>query len=69
LHLQGWTGQDKTLFLSPDEAKARSVLADFFSDQYYGSWYHNSGIIIFAVLASHFVTLFGGGWAWLIIIL
>jgi len=31
--------------------------------------WHNAGIIVFAVIASHFVTLFGGGWGWLVIIL
>ncbi|GAA6050737.1 hypothetical protein JCM3770_006601 [Rhodotorula araucariae] len=65
----GWTGQDKTLFLSPEEARERSILADFLSDAYYGQWYHNAGIIVFAVVSSHFVTLFGGGWGWLIVIL
>ncbi|BGP49470.1 Tricalbin-2 [Rhodotorula kratochvilovae] len=65
----GWTGQDKTLFLSPEEARERSILADFVSDAYYGQWYHNAGIIVFAVVSSHFVTLFGGGWGWLIVIL
>ncbi|GAA5905720.1 hypothetical protein JCM8208_000876 [Rhodotorula glutinis] len=65
----GWTGQDKTLFLSPDEARERSILADFVSDAYYGQWYHNAGIIVFAVVSSHFVTLFGGGWGWLVVIL
>ncbi|GAA5844845.1 hypothetical protein JCM11251_007345 [Rhodosporidiobolus azoricus] len=64
----GWTGQDKTLFLSPEEAHERSVLQDFFSDAYYGQWYHNAGIILFAILASHFLTLLGGGWGWLIVV-
>lgn len=36
---------------------------------YYGQWYHNAGIIVFAVVASHFVTLFGGGFGWLIIVM
>ncbi|TNY17332.1 C2 domain-containing protein [Rhodotorula diobovata] len=65
----GWTGQDKTLFLSPEEARERSILAEFVSDAYYGQWYHNAGIVVFAVVSSHFVTLFGGGWGWLIVIL
>ncbi|GAA5849255.1 hypothetical protein JCM8547_006494 [Rhodosporidiobolus lusitaniae] len=64
----GWTGQDRTLFLSPEELKERSLLADFVSDAYYGQWYHNAGIILFAILASHFLTLLGGGWGWLIVV-
>lgn len=31
--------------------------------------YHNAGIIVFAVISTHFVTLFGGGWGWMIVIL
>jgi hypothetical protein len=33
------------------------LLADFLNDMYYGQWYHNAGVIVFAVVASHFVTL------------
>ncbi|GAA5961362.1 hypothetical protein JCM21900_006679 [Sporobolomyces salmonicolor] len=65
----GWTGQDRTLFLAPEDAKKRSILEDFVSDAYYGEWYHNAGIITFSVVASHFITLFGGGLGWLILIL
>ncbi|GAA5874962.1 hypothetical protein JCM1840_007163 [Sporobolomyces johnsonii] len=65
----GWTGQDRTLFLAPEDAKKRSILEDFVSDAYYGQWYHNAGIITFSVVASHFITLLGGGWGWLIVIL
>ncbi|GEM08900.1 tricalbin [Rhodotorula toruloides] len=65
----GWNGQDKSFFLSPEDARERSILSDFFTDAYYGQWYHNAGIIVFAVVATHFVTLFGGGWGWMVIIL
>lgn len=65
----GWTSRDRTLFLSPTEAEEHSILADFLNDMYYGQWYHNAGIIVFAVVASHFVTLFGGGFGWLIIVM
>ncbi|BGO92542.1 hypothetical protein NBRC10512_000461 [Rhodotorula toruloides] len=60
----GWNGQDKSFFLSPEDARERSILSDFFTDAY-----HNAGIIVFAVVATHFVTLFGGGWGWMVIIL
>ncbi|KAK4700199.1 hypothetical protein P7C70_g6053, partial [Phenoliferia sp. Uapishka_3] len=65
----GWTSMDRTLFLTPEEQLKNSVLADFVSQSYYGEWWHNAGIIVFAVISTHFVTLFGGGWGWLIIIL
>ncbi|GAA5987383.1 hypothetical protein JCM10908_001933 [Rhodotorula pacifica] len=65
----GWTSRDRTLFLSPTEAEEHSILADFVRDTYYGQWYHNAGIIVFAVIASHFVTLFGGGFGWLILVM
>ncbi|KAK4049600.1 Tricalbin-2 [Microbotryomycetes sp. JL201] len=64
----GWTGQDKSLFLAPEEARAHSILSEFISEAYFGQWWHNAGIIIFAVLATHFTTLFGGGMASLIVI-
>ncbi|KAL8287656.1 hypothetical protein RQP46_003514 [Phenoliferia psychrophenolica] len=65
----GWTSQDRTLFQTPEEQLSRSLLSDFVSQAYFGEWWHNAGVIVFAVLATHFVTLFGGGWGWLIIIL
>ncbi|KAM0786716.1 hypothetical protein ACM66B_002158 [Microbotryomycetes sp. NB124-2] len=64
----GWTGQDKSLFLAPEEARAQSILSEFISEAYFGQWWHNAGIIIFAVLASHFATLFGGGIASLLVV-
>ncbi|TFK76782.1 tricalbin [Pluteus cervinus] len=51
------------------EEKDRSVLDMFISEQYYGTWYHNAGIIIFAVVSTHFLTLFRAGWGWLFIVL
>ncbi|SCV70224.1 BQ2448_1618 [Microbotryum intermedium] len=66
----GWNdGPDKSLYLAPEDARAQSILSDFFSDVYFGQWWVNAGIIVFAVVASHFMTLFGGGWGWLIVIL
>ncbi|KAK0198528.1 C2 domain-containing protein [Armillaria mellea] len=51
------------------EEKDKAVLEIFFTDQYYGSWYHNAGVIVFAVFASHFLTRFHFGWGWLFIVL
>lgn len=38
-------------------------------DQYYGDWYHNAGIIAFACIASWLVAVFGGGLAWVFIVM
>lgn len=35
---QGWTGQDKTLFATPEEVRTKNVVSDFLSDIYYGQW-------------------------------
>ena len=39
------------------------------SDKFYGDWYHNAGIIIFACLSSWFVAVLGGGLGWVFIII
>jgi Ca2+-dependent lipid-binding protein len=41
----------------------------FLAEQFYGAWYHNGAVIVFAVLSSHFLTRFHFGWAWLFIVL
>ncbi|KAH9818867.1 C2 domain-containing protein [Melampsora americana] len=51
------------------EVKHTEILETFLGEMYYGTWYHNAAIIFFAVAASHYITLFGGGWSSLIIIL
>lgn len=38
-------------------------------DKLYGDWYHNAAIIVFACFASWLVALFGGGLAWLFIVM
>lgn len=38
-------------------------------DKFYGDWYHNAGIIIFACLTSWFVAVLGGGLGWVFIII
>ncbi|PFH50760.1 hypothetical protein AMATHDRAFT_144179 [Amanita thiersii Skay4041] len=65
----GWremAGVDKP---PSDEARQRGVLDMFISEQYYGYWYHNAGIILFAVITTHFLTRFRFGWGWLFIVL
>ncbi|CAK7566576.1 MAG: Tricalbin-2 [Sporothrix epigloea] len=38
-------------------------------DKFYGDWYHNAGIIIFACLTSWFIAVLGGGLGWVFIII
>ncbi|KFY52897.1 hypothetical protein V496_08078 [Pseudogymnoascus sp. VKM F-4515 (FW-2607)] len=38
-------------------------------DKFYGDWYHNTAIIIFACLASYFIAILGGGLAWVFLIM
>ncbi|KAL8713354.1 MAG: hypothetical protein Q9220_002553 [cf. Caloplaca sp. 1 TL-2023] len=38
-------------------------------DKFFGDWYHNSAIIVFACLASWVVALLGGGLAWVFIVM
>ncbi|KAK5257374.1 Tricalbin-2 [Cryomyces antarcticus] len=38
-------------------------------DKFYGDWYHNAGVIIFACLSSWVVAVLGGGLGWIFIIL
>ncbi|EFP82963.2 uncharacterized protein PGTG_09931 [Puccinia graminis f. sp. tritici CRL 75-36-700-3] len=69
----GWAAQIEHVDLSSksdqDEAKHLDLIETFLSEVYYGTWFHNAAVIFFAVAASHYITLFGGGWASLIIIL
>ncbi|KAF7310594.1 hypothetical protein HMN09_00602200 [Mycena chlorophos] len=53
----------------PEHAADKGVLDMYLSEQYYGAWYHNAAIIVFAVFASHFLTRFNFGWGWLFIVL
>lgn len=55
--------------LPEGDLKDASVLDMFLKEQYYGDWYYNAGVIVFAVFASHFLTRFGFGWGWLFILL
>ncbi|KAH8737653.1 C2 domain-containing protein [Ilyonectria robusta] len=38
-------------------------------DHLYGDWYHNTGIIIFACISSWVVAVFGGGLAWVFLVM
>ncbi|KDQ54885.1 hypothetical protein JAAARDRAFT_37997 [Jaapia argillacea MUCL 33604] len=55
--------------LAEGEEKDKTVLDAFLSEQFYGEWYHNAGLIVVAVLVTHFMTRFNFGWGWLFIVL
>ena len=38
-------------------------------DKFFGDWYHNAGVIIFACLASWTVAVLGGGLGWVFIVM
>ena len=67
----GWraVGGTDNAPLTEGEQKDKATLAMFIEEQYYGAWYHNAAIIIFAILASHFLTLFRFGWGWLLVVI
>lgn len=67
----GWrqVGGIDTAPLPEGELKDMSVLDMFLKEQYYGDWYYNAGVIVFAVFTSHFLTRFGFGFGWLFILL
>ncbi|TXT05904.1 hypothetical protein VHUM_03665 [Vanrija humicola] len=50
-------------------AEQLDILSNFLSDQYYGQWYHNAGVILFAVVATRLITVLRFSWAWVAIIL
>ncbi|KAF8604948.1 tricalbin [Ceratobasidium sp. AG-I] len=52
-----------------DEERDRGLIAMHLSEMYYGEWYHNAGVIFFAVVTSHYMTVFRLGWGWLFILL
>ena len=45
------------------------MLADYLSENTYGYWYQNAGIIIFSVVLTRFLTVLHFGWGWVILVL
>ncbi|CEL57601.1 putative protein PYUK71,03c OS=Schizosaccharomyces pombe (strain 972 / ATCC 24843) GN=SPAPYUK71.03c PE=1 SV=1 [Rhizoctonia solani AG-1 IB] len=52
-----------------EEERDKGILEQWLTEMYYGDWYHNAGIIFFAVAMSHYMTLFRMGWGWLFVLL
>nr|POE62865.1 uncharacterized protein pyuk71.03c [Quercus suber] len=47
----------------------QTLLEGKLDDKFFGDWYHNTGVIIFACLASWTVATLGGGLAWVFIVM
>ncbi|KAL4783445.1 tricalbin [Aspergillus varians] len=47
----------------------QTFLESKLDDKFFGDWYHNSGVIVFACLASWIVAILGGGLAWIFIVM
>ncbi|KAI9372129.1 C2 domain-containing protein [Aspergillus egyptiacus] len=70
----GWTPQfmheetqeehDETTLLDH-----QTFLEGKLDDKFFGDWYHNAGVIVFACLASWVVAVLGGGLAWVFIVM
>ncbi|KAL1964578.1 hypothetical protein VTN77DRAFT_6875 [Rasamsonia byssochlamydoides] len=47
----------------------RTSLEGKLDDKFFGDWYHNAGVIVFACLASWIVAVLGGGLGWVLIVM
>ena len=47
----------------------QTFLESRLDEKFFGDWYHNTAVIIFACLASWIIALFGGGLGWVFIIM
>ncbi|WWD07266.1 hypothetical protein V865_005363 [Kwoniella europaea PYCC6329] len=65
------TGWRQVAGLGKDDktAEESSILAAYLTENMYGAWFHNAGIILFSILMTRFVTVFHLGWGWVVIIL
>ncbi|KAL1977493.1 hypothetical protein VTN31DRAFT_352 [Thermomyces dupontii] len=70
----GWAPQ----FAQPDTEEGaedetlldhRTFLEGKLDDKFFGDWYHNAGVIIFACLASWSIAVLGGGIGWVILVM
>ncbi|ORY66524.1 C2 domain-containing protein [Pseudomassariella vexata] len=69
----GWTQQygwpSESVFAGESMLDHQTWLEGQVPDSYYGDWYHNSAIIIFACISSWLIAVLGGGLAWVFIIM
>ncbi|KAL6714018.1 Tricalbin-2 [Lecanora helva] len=70
----GWAPRFGTGSITNEEAGESlldhaTLLEGKLDDKFFGDWYHNAGIIIFACLSSWLVALLGGGLGWVFLIM
>jgi Ca2+-dependent lipid-binding protein len=70
----GWAPRFGASTLTKEEANVslldhQTFLEAKLDDKFYGDWYHNTGVIVFACLASWVVAQLGGGLAWVFIVM
>ncbi|OCF41255.1 transmembrane protein [Kwoniella heveanensis CBS 569] len=65
------TGWRQVAGLGKDERSEEqaSILTAYLSENMYGAWFHNAGIILFAVLMTRTLTVLHLGWGWISIVL
>ncbi|WVF68009.1 hypothetical protein IAT40_002771 [Kwoniella sp. CBS 6097] len=65
------TGWRQVAGLGKDEKSQEqaSILTAYLSENMYGAWFHNAGIILFAVLMTRTLTVLHLGWGWVFIVL
>ncbi|EFX02579.1 membrane bound c2 domain containing protein [Grosmannia clavigera kw1407] len=54
---------------SPSMLEHSTWLEGQIPDKFFGDWYYNAGVIVFACLSSWFVAVLGGGLGWVLIIM
>ncbi|KAH8431124.1 putative membrane bound C2 domain protein (vp115) [Aspergillus melleus] len=70
----GWAPQ--FVQVPTEEEQAEGTLLDHqdflegkLDDKFFGDWYHNAGVIVFACLASWVVAVLGGGLGWIFLVM
>ncbi|KAJ5707921.1 hypothetical protein N7488_007722 [Penicillium malachiteum] len=73
-HRTGW--EPKFHQEQTEEEQAEGTLIDHqtflegrLSDKFFGDWYHNAGVIVFACLASWIIANLGGGIGWVLMVM
>ncbi|ORY04571.1 hypothetical protein BCR34DRAFT_604821 [Clohesyomyces aquaticus] len=65
----GMPGSDEVDPDEPSLSDHQTWLEGKIEDKFYGDWYHNTGVIIFACLSSWTVAVLGGGLGWVFCIM
>ncbi|ERF72189.1 hypothetical protein EPUS_02981 [Endocarpon pusillum Z07020] len=69
----GWAPRFGTGDAADDEGETlldhQTFLEGKLDDKFFGDWYHNTGVIIFACLSSWVIALLGGGLGWLFLVM